>query len=104
MLADDEGAGAVGGRSGAGGVPLLALAPERVRRCDFGGRRLSLLVFAMLVLCAASRKGELLRSAGHRPDGFIFTVCDAAFRVSLATGPLYQNDETEIKKLFGRHE
>lgn len=102
MLADDEGAGAVGGRSGAGRVPLLALAPERVRRCDFGGRRLSLLVFAMLgVLCAAVRQGELLRSAIGL---MVFTVFDAVFRVSLATGPLYQNDETEIKNLFGRHE
>lgn len=53
MLADDDGVGAVGGRSVAGGVPLLALAPERVRRCDFGGRRLPLAVFAMPVLCTA---------------------------------------------------
>ena len=53
MLADDDGVGAVGGRSAGGGVPLLVSAPESLRRCDFGGRRPPLLVFAMPVLCFA---------------------------------------------------
>ena len=89
MLADDDGVGAVGGRSVAGDVPLLVLAPECVRRCDFGGRRLPLVVFAIPVLCTVlfgkggSRQPSAWLWHGH---GISFDCSFRSFAALLVAG------------------
>ena len=101
MLADDDGVGAVGGRSVAGDAPPLALAPERVRRCDFGGRRLLLVVFAMPLLCTVLfGKGGSTPIACGAAMAFRLTVRSfaAARHAKCSTcwqALCYQNDDTE---------
>lgn len=84
MTEDDDGAGAVGGRS----VPLFASVSERLRRCDFGGRRLPLLVFVMLV--TGFRSAMVTRLQGPcmdvPPHGL--TQREVAIHSAAAPGPL----------------